>query len=325
MGPNNSLWFTDTDNNYIGQLSSGGEITQYPVPSPGNAGLWGIAAGPDDAVWFTEYYNSKIGRMSPTGQLTEYQTPTSDSGPNDIVLGPDNALWFTEEWGNIGRITTAGVITEYPIPGEDPDPLGITVGPDGALWFAEHAGRAIGRVTTNAAFAIYPTLSSGQASLTTTGPDGAIWFTEDDSNKFGRLTTSGVMTEYTVPTANTGPTGIVGGKDGNIWMTEFQGDAIAHAPACGIGLRLSYANTTLTLSFDLGVTSAGTFSAEMVTSGGTKQLFSKAIAATVPPQSFAVNAGPGFPYTGTVQVTATVAGSNNSLLCSESQSINVAP
>src|SRR5438876_4943936 len=58
----------------------------------------------------------------------------------------------------------------------------------------------------------------------TAGPDGALWFTERSSNRIGRITTTGVITEYTIPTANSGPQAITVGPDGALWFTELQGD-----------------------------------------------------------------------------------------------------
>jgi len=55
----------------------------------------------------------------------------------------------------------------------------------------------------------------------TQGPDGALWFTEMDANKIGRITTAGQVSEFSIPTADSHPWGIVtAGPDGNLWFTE---------------------------------------------------------------------------------------------------------
>jgi streptogramin lyase len=46
-----------------------------------------------------------------------------------------------------------------------------------------------------------------ESSRITSGPDGNLWFTEVNTNKIGKCTTAGVITEFTVPTANSGPAG----------------------------------------------------------------------------------------------------------------------
>ncbi len=66
----------------------------------------------------------------------------------------------------------------------------------------------------------YPlTFSDGPWEITP-GPDGALWFTENNANRIGRITTAGIISEYTVPTANSGPLGIAAGPDGALWFTE---------------------------------------------------------------------------------------------------------
>jgi virginiamycin B lyase len=52
------------------------------------------------------------------------------------------------------------------------------------------------------------------------GPDGNLWFTENTANKIGRITISGAVTEFPIPTVNSGPFGITAGGDGNLWFIE---------------------------------------------------------------------------------------------------------
>jgi hypothetical protein len=75
------------------------------------------------------------------------------------------------------------------------------------------------------------------------GPDGALWVTESRSGKIARITTGGALSEYTLPTAGGGPTGIATGP------TEPCGSASAsrgqwaesrptrHPTPCRPGLR----------------------------------------------------------------------------------------
>ncbi len=81
---------------------------------------------------------------------------------------------------------------------------------------------------------IVPTAKSGLGGITA-GPDGNLWFTEEGTiqngkfiggNQIGRITPSGIITEFALPTANSGPTGITAGPDGNLWFTEFNGNKI---------------------------------------------------------------------------------------------------
>jgi virginiamycin B lyase len=100
-GPDGNLWFTEGGTAIgIGQITTGGDVTQFEVPSlPGN-----IVTGPDGALWLTE--GNKIGRLTADGKhLTEIVVPTPGSLPDGITNGPDGNLWFTEQTGNkIGRV-----------------------------------------------------------------------------------------------------------------------------------------------------------------------------------------------------------------------------
>ena len=54
------LWFTEFGANLIGQISTGGGLTQFPA---GSGQPSGIAAGSDGAFWYTETGANKIGRI----------------------------------------------------------------------------------------------------------------------------------------------------------------------------------------------------------------------------------------------------------------------
>src|SRR5207253_7450974 len=54
------------------------------------------------------------------------------------------------------------------------------------------------------------------------------WFTEvsADANKIGRITPAGDITEFSIPTPNSFPSGITKGPDGALWFTEQGGNKI---------------------------------------------------------------------------------------------------
>jgi virginiamycin B lyase len=206
-------------------------INEFPVPTTDSEPVE-ITPGPDGALWFTELNGGKIGRITISGAITEYAVGTADTpiSPAGITAGPDGALWFTDAGlENIGRVTTWGEITQYPAPRAADSPeitAGITAGPDGALWFTEYfqcCSNAIVRITTSGLTNMYPVADNSSPFGITAGPDGALWFTESVGNKIGRITTSGEITEYPVPTADSGPYGITAGPDGALWFAENNG------------------------------------------------------------------------------------------------------
>jgi streptogramin lyase len=90
------------------------------------------------------------------------------------------------------------------------------------------SGTGISTVST--AFTPRPTfyqfsipVSTNKPRYIAAGSDGNMWFTESPGNAVARITPAGVVTEFTVPTANAfetqGPH-IIGASDGNLWFTE---------------------------------------------------------------------------------------------------------
>ena len=88
-----NLWFTESANNKIGKITTGGNITEYTIPTTSSNPL-GIAAGPDGNLWFTENAGNNIGRITPSGTITEFPVPTSGSGPWGITVGQSLAANF---------------------------------------------------------------------------------------------------------------------------------------------------------------------------------------------------------------------------------------
>jgi virginiamycin B lyase len=190
------------------------------------------------------------------------------------------------------------------------------------LWFTELALPAarIGRITTAGivtSFVLSPEGATGQIAA---GPDGALWFTGGVFNSVGRITTSGVAIEYPLPTASSFPTGIATGSDGGLWLVENNAGNIARATACGIGLSLSLENSTLTVNFDVGITTAATWRAWLVTGDGGRRLFKKPVGPLVPPRAVA-DTLPDFSSQGDVEVFSTLS-SATGVICSNQQVLN---
>ncbi len=325
-GPDQALWFTGSDGSVgsIGRITTTGDLTQYPTLTT-DSFPQAITAGPDGAMWFTESGANNIGRITTAGVLQEYPIPTPYSYPIGIVAGPDGALWFTESAANqIGRITTSGVIQEFIVGDDLSSPNWITAGPDGALWFTESAlpaGR-IGRITTAGVVTSFVLSPNGATGQITAGPDGALWFTGGVFDFVGRITTSGVVTEYSLPSASSFPTGISTGSDGALWLVENSAGNIARATACGIGVNLSLSSGTLTINFDVGITTAATWRGWLVTGSGARELFEKEIKPLVPPRTV-TDTLTDFSSQGDIEVFSSLS-SASGVFCSDGQILDIA-
>jgi virginiamycin B lyase len=222
-GPDGSVWFTNSNNNSIGRITTAGVISNYTDPTISHP--VGIALASDGALWFTNAPGvggtNSIGRITTAGIVTNFTNPTIFP-TGAITAGPDGALWFANvtdplhDVFSIGRITTTGRVKTFPL-GNNPylSPMQITAGPDGALWFA--AGGSIGRMTTAGQLTVFPS-GLNQLFGITAGPDGALWYI-GHSQAFlaavGRMTPTGARTLY--PAAGTN---ITVGPDGAFWFAD---------------------------------------------------------------------------------------------------------
>jgi virginiamycin B lyase len=236
-GNDGGWWFTEFSANKIGRFSTSGEIVEFPIPTP-NSGPLGIAADwRTGAVWFTEFNANKIGRITPDGVVKEFSIPTPSSGPVGIVSVPgtlqvDGSLsswvWFSESNANqIGRLMQDGSFSEVAIPTPGSIPMGVW-GDGINVWFTEFQGNKIGRISVGAGTSLtevaVPTANAGPLSLTGGDTFVGVWFTEANANKIGLLS-EGAITEFSVPSANAGLSGIVTTL-GLAWFTERSANKI---------------------------------------------------------------------------------------------------
>jgi hypothetical protein len=113
------MWFIEKTASKIGRITTAGVITEFPVPSGGNA----VVGGVDGNLWFVED-SGKIGRMTPSGAVTEFPLPPG-SAPDGLAAGPDGNLWFVENGTNkIGRITIGALFGSVPVVISSPGALG---------------------------------------------------------------------------------------------------------------------------------------------------------------------------------------------------------
>ena len=114
----------------------------------------------------------------------------------------------------------------------------------------------VARVTTAGTVTDFPLASGSTPAGITTGPSGSntVWFAESGGNRIGSLTTAGQLTEFTVPTANSHPTAITLGADGNLSFTEASANQIGQVTPLGVFTEL---HTGLTANSGLEGITAG--------------------------------------------------------------------
>lgn len=104
-GPDGCIWFVHAEGNAIGRVTPGGEMREFPLPTP-NASPRGIVVARGEEIWFTRNLINRIGRMSLDGEmLAEYQLPTPSSGPRAMVAMRDGRLFVSQhDAGCVGEI-----------------------------------------------------------------------------------------------------------------------------------------------------------------------------------------------------------------------------
>ncbi len=189
--PFNSMYFTDTGANAIGEILATGTFAgPFAIPTAASSPQ-GIVTGPDNNEWFTEYATAKIGILNTTTNAITEIPVTAGSHPDIIAQGPDGALWFTENIAGaakLGRMTTAHAYTEYALTGAH-SAVGLAVDLAGDLVVTDPANNAIGVFKIGSqTYTEYPIGTAGSNPLwITLGPEGKMYFTEFSANKIGQF------------------------------------------------------------------------------------------------------------------------------------------
>jgi streptogramin lyase len=103
---------------------------------------------------------------------------------------------------------------------------------NGALWFADQGTSSIGVCTTTFGVTEYPVRGNMDApNAVAAGSNGDLWFTAGDQNYVADMTTTGtVPSENSPPAANSFPSALAPGSDGNMWMVQAAGYVSSIAP-----------------------------------------------------------------------------------------------
>jgi virginiamycin B lyase len=268
LGPDGAFWYAGFGANFIGRVDTNGVFSGYGIP-PSNSRPFGIAsAGDGSNLWFTEASYNAVGRINTNGTIQQFALPFNVVGTG-MTLGPDGRIWlldFGAENFIPGMKTNGGVValtlSNAVISHVDyynsnitlnSRPVSITTGPDGNLYFTEQLAGKIGRITTAGVITeatINPT--NTQPIDITTGPDGALWFTQGATNALGRIDTNLNITQFLLPTNNTGgavldePNGITLGKDGNLYYTDSPAGIIGQVAVSGTNISVNQFYTPTT-------------------------------------------------------------------------------
>ncbi len=172
------------------------------------------------------------------GMFTEYPLPNPGSGPTTIALAPDGTLWFTESAGNrIGRMNPDGTgLKEFPLPNPGSAPRIIALGSDGNMWFSEHTGNRMGRIAPDGHPHRVPDSDAEQHAARDRArrPTATSGLASSAAARSGGLRLRATITEFPIPTPDSGPRALAAGPDGNIWFSEFNASKIGRITPQGV-------------------------------------------------------------------------------------------
>jgi virginiamycin B lyase len=237
IAPDGSKWFSEPTG--VGRLSPSGVVTEWQVTlEKDDSHIEQISVGPGGDVWFTELNYDGAGpdgtnlvrRLHPaTNVVTAYPVPTFGGTPAGVVAAPSGDVWVSEYW--------AGTLALL-----DPDRAPSTssvVAPNASSSSPRASGRThpsffpappASTAVTASFHHVTPVASPGwlEYPIPTPGAnaedmrldDRGDLFFEEDGGMLGVLVpASGGVTEYPIPSANSGYYNIaIAG--GDVWFAE---------------------------------------------------------------------------------------------------------
>jgi streptogramin lyase len=210
-------------------------------------------ATPDGSLWENnDSTEAPIVHTLPGGS-TSMSLPALASRqiPSRWARGSDGRLWFTEGGSppqssplttpavdRIGRLDPAtNAVVEFGGLSTGADAQAIAAGPDGNIWFLEFGTTSVGRITPSGAvteFQLPPGLQLVRArgEELTAGPGGNMYFLTNGG--IAQMTTAGTFAGFL---GNGGPpfvpNAIAYGRDGNLWATAHNPDAVVRITPAG--------------------------------------------------------------------------------------------
>lgn len=245
-GPDGALWFNEQDGFAVGQITTTGVVTEFPVPrAPYSANGDGpttiVSSGGN--LWTLANVGSTIDEVSIAGTVTQLYANLNQSATN---LAPDSAggVWATSLSGAGGGSVSGGLFRVDPPTGavrnyRNPEftgefqPVPIIAGPKGTAWFAD-GGAAIRKIDNAGKVTGFPIRGSGSMLVTSLAFDrkGDLWFTEyvpgggfvsSTKGAIGEIPAGTTTATLTRLPGNETPGSMVLGPDGGIWFTWSQG------------------------------------------------------------------------------------------------------
>ena len=133
-----TVWGTLQSGNQLVKITSGEEIAEYEIPTPGCSPS-DVAADGEGNIWVVEFRSNKIAKFR-DGKFSEYNVPGEWSGLSGISAAADGSVWFGMLRGHaLGRLR-GGQFRIFELPRKDARPYTVAIDRAGNVWYADISG-----------------------------------------------------------------------------------------------------------------------------------------------------------------------------------------
>lgn len=231
-GSDGRIWFSERFNPAIGAIDRNGVISEYPI-----AGIFAFSCclvrGVDDRIWLLthEPYTGPSALLAVSKDGSAQQFPLD--GDFDAMVAASDGVWIggsvgSERTTQVIHVDVVGAKKVYNTPLQQAVPRHLVDVANGSVLFTDPEGNTIGKVFAEGAIrqAYKP---EGITDLLV-GPDGSLWYAAPKlglvvRNLTGDLT--GVPAQfYDIRPRPADPTQLALDLEGNVWFTEFEGNAV---------------------------------------------------------------------------------------------------
>ncbi|HEY9723932.1 MAG TPA: NHL repeat-containing protein [Oscillatoriaceae cyanobacterium] len=215
--PSGNLWSSNQGDGTVTEYLPSGVIAKtIPVGKEPRE----IAFDSAGNFWVGLYDSNELEEFSASGSLLK---TVSLSLPEGVVVDTSGDVWVSEAAGTTGQAIaqispTGSILKQIPLGAWVTD---ITFDSSGNLWAALQTKGGVDKISPTGAILGTYTTGGSTPQFLTIDPSGNVWATNTGSNNVSEMSPSGsLLNKFTVGKT---PYGLAVGKDGTIWVCNYNG------------------------------------------------------------------------------------------------------